>query len=249
MLTVACAVPAVAAVLASPMRVPATPESPAVVSLAFAPAADPSAPPVGWEPLAFRRVPRPTRYALRREGEGWVLRAESEAGASALYRPVSLDPAVYRVLAWRWRVENLVRGSDPRRREGDDYPARVYVAFRFEPARATLWERAQYGAYRLLYGRYPPRVALNYVWTTTLPESTALDNAYTDRAKIVVVRSGPALVGRWVSEARDVYEDYRRLVGGEPPPIEGVALMTDTDDTGERAVADYADIELRRVAP
>jgi hypothetical protein len=92
-------------------------------------------------------------------------------------------------------------------------------------------------------------VAINYVWTTALPEGTVLDNAYTDRAKIVVVRSGPAQVGRWVTESRDVYEDYRRVVGGEPPPIEGIALMTDTDDTGERAVAYYADIALRPASP
>jgi hypothetical protein len=224
-------------------------EPPAAVSLAFAPASEPDAPPAGWEPLTFRKVARTTRYALERQDDRWVLRAESEAAASGLYRPLVLHPAVHRVLTWQWRVEGLVRGSDPRRRDGDDYPARLYVAFRFDPGRATRWERARYGAYRLLYGRYPPGVAINYVWTTALPEGTVLDNAYTDRAKIVVVRSGPAQVGRWVTESRDVYEDYRRVVGGEPPPIEGIALMTDTDDTGERAVAYYADIALRPASP
>jgi hypothetical protein len=91
----------------------------------------------------------------------------------------------------------------------------------------------------MLYGRYPPGLAINYVWESRLPVGTVLDSAYTSRVKIVVVRSGAAEAGRWVGETRDVYEDYRRIVGGEPPRIVGVALMTDTDDTKDRAVAYY----------
>jgi hypothetical protein len=60
----------------------------------------------------------------------------------------------------------------------------------------------------------------------------------------VVARSGAADAGRWVTERHDIYADYRRIVGGEPPRIVGVALMTDTDDTGERAVAYYGAIRL-----
>ena len=62
---------------------------------------------------------------------------------------------------------------------------------------------------------------------------------------MIVVESGTALVGRWVDEERDLYADYRRLFAAEPPPIEGIAVMTDTDDTGERAVAYYGTIALR----
>jgi hypothetical protein len=75
---------------------------------------------------------------------------------------------------------------------------------------------------------------------------TVLDNAYSARAKIVVARSGAALAGTWVTETHDIYAEYRRIVGGagEPPRIEGIALMTDTDDTGERVVAYYDAITL-----
>jgi len=136
--------------------------------------------------------------------------------------------------------------SDPRRKSGDDYAARVYVAFRYDPATAGVWERARFAALRLLYGRYPPGLALNYVWESRLPVGTVLDNAYSARAKIVVAQSGGALAGTWVTETHDIYADYRRIVGGggEPPRIEGIALMTDTDDTGERALAYYDAITL-----
>jgi hypothetical protein len=205
----------------------------------FGAPASPEALPEGWEPLRFKKIARHTRYTVVREGEGWVLQAESDAAASALYRPLDLDPLAYPRLTWRWKVAGTLVKGDARRKEGDDYPARVYVAFRYDPARATAWERAKYGAYRLLYGRYPPRAVLNYIWDNRLPPGTMLDNAYTDRAKMIVVRSGAAETGRWLTETRDVVEDYGRLFGGDPPRIAGVAVMTDTDDTGERAAAWY----------
>jgi hypothetical protein len=180
-----------------------------------------------------------------REGGGHVLRAESDRSASGLYRPLDLDPRVYRMLAWRWRVDNVLVKADARRKDGDDYPARIYVAFRYDPDTAALWERTRYGAIKLLYGRYPPRHVINYIWDNRLPAGTALDNAYTDRAKMIVVESGPARVGQWIAEERDLYADYRRLFGAEPPPIAGIAVMSDTDDTGERAVAYYGAIRLR----
>jgi hypothetical protein len=200
--------------------------------------------PDGWRPLTFRNVPRHTRYTVQGEGERWVLRAEAERSASALYHPVDADPRVYRILSWRWKVEAVVAAADARARSGDDYAARVYVAFRYDPGTATLWERARYGAYRAIHGEYPPKVVLNYVWDNRLPAGTTLDNAYTDRAKMVVLRSGNAAAGRWVAERRDVLEDYRAIVGGDPPQIAGVAIMTDTDDTASRATAWYDAITL-----
>jgi hypothetical protein len=200
---------------------------------------EPEALPAGWEPLTFRKVPRSTRYRLVRDGEGWVLEARSEAAASALYRPLELDLRAHPRLTWRWKIGNVLVNADARTRQGDDYPARVYVAFRYDPARATAWERAKYGTYRLVYGTYPPRAALNYIWDNRLPPGTTLHNAYTERARMIVVRSGAAEVGRWITETRNVLDDYRRLFGGDPPPVAGVAVMTDTDDTGERAVAWY----------
>src|SRR5262245_11219624 len=55
--------------------------------------------PPGWESLAFRKIPRHTRYTVVRDGDDHVLRAESEAAASGLYRPLDLDPRVYRFLS------------------------------------------------------------------------------------------------------------------------------------------------------
>lgn len=195
--------------------------------------------PSGWERLNFRKVARPTHYSVVRDGGGWVLKAESKAAPSALYRRLDLDPLGYPRLTWRWKVENILVKADARRKEGDDYAARIYVAFEYEAARTTPWQKTKYTAYRLVYGTYPPGAVLNYIWDNRLAPGTTLDNAYTDRAKMIVLRSGPAEVGRWVTETRHVRDDYRRVFGGDSPRIAGVAVMTDTDDTGEHAVAWY----------
>jgi hypothetical protein len=63
---------------------------------------------------------------------------------------------------------------------------------------------------------------------------------------MVVLRSGPQGVGTWMEEERNIYEDYRNAFGGEPPMINGVAIMTDTDNTKESAVAYFGDIVFEK---
>ena len=69
-----------------------------------------------------------------------------------------------------------------------------------------------------------------------------MENAFTDFAQMIVVESGPQKVGTWIDEERNLYEDYKKAFGDEPPMINGVAIMSDTDNTKERAVAYYGDI-------
>ena len=75
---------------------------------------------------------------------------------------------------------------------------------------------------------------------------TAVPNPYTEQVHMIVVESGPTKVNAWMTEARNVYEDYKRAFGEEPPMISGIAIMTDTDNTGESAEAYYGDIVLKR---
>ncbi len=59
---------------------------------------------------------------------------------------------------------------------------------------------------------------------------------------MVVVESGPSQIGLWIDESRNIYDDYKRAFGEEPPMINGIAIMSDTDNTKERAIAYYGDI-------
>ena len=92
----------------------------------------------------------------------------------------------------------------------------------------------------------PPLFTVNYIWSSNAPVGLVVPNPYTDRSMMVVVQSGKKNLNTWVHEERNIYEDYRNAFKEEPPMISGVAIMTDTDDTGESATAYYGGIVFRK---
>jgi hypothetical protein len=175
----------------------------------------------GWKPKVFQGE---TSYTLVADGERRVLMAKSNGAASGLFKEVELDPRKFPVLRWSWKIGGTIPNGNERTKEGDDYAARVYVVF----PRTLFWRTK----------------AINYIWANKLPKGEFLPNAFTSNAMMVAVESGDEKAGTWVSEERNLYEDYRRLFGEEPPEIGAVALMTDTDNTGGNAIAYYGDITL-----
>jgi len=202
-------------------------------------------PPSGWESLTYPKIPAHTRYELVREDIGVVVKASSRASASGLTRSVRIDPRRYPVIRWRWKVANILEGADVNRKDGDDYPARIYITFEYDPDRSGVFERLKYETARLIYGRYPPYAAVSYIWESRTPVGTVVPNAYSDRLMMIVTESGAQKLNTWVEETRNLYEDYKAAFGREPPMISGVAVMTDTDDTGESATAWYGDITFQ----
>ena len=202
--------------------------------------------PPEWLPLTFPDIKAHTLYAAVTDPErGQVLKATANASASGLLRKLTLDAHAFPLLRWSWKAGNLINKGDVSRKDGDDYPARIYVSFAYDPARVSLLDRAKYLAARVLYGEYPPHAGLNYIWDGKAAVGTLVVNAFTSRVKMVVVESGPARLQQWLSYERNIVDDYRRAFGEEPPPVSGIAIMTDTDNTGESAIAWYGNIELR----
>ena len=175
------------------------------------------------EPITFGRGVKPTEFALVADEGRTVLRARARASASGLARSLAVDPATRPILAWRWKAANLVERGDLRRKEGDDYALRLYLTW---GSRARL-------------------TALCYVWDRRAAPDTIVPNPYSDRVQMVVADSGTAQLGRWVARERDIAADYRRAFGGEAPPVSGVIVSADTDQTGESTEAWFGDIEFR----
>jgi hypothetical protein len=177
----------------------------------------------GWEEKSFSGQ---TRYRVVADGDNQVLEAAAAGTASGLMYPIDYVLADYPVLSWRWRVNRVLDRGNALTKDGDDYPARVYVVFPH-----WFWPRTR---------------SINYIWANRLPRETVLPNPYTSNAMMVAVEGGPNKVGQWVVERRNVLEDYRRIFGEEPPPVGAIAVMTDTDNTGESAIAWYDDIRIER---
>lgn len=174
-----------------------------------------------WETESFSGA---TQYRLQSlSGRGTVLSASSKASASGLFHKIDIDLNTTPYLHWSWKIDNLIPGADERSKDGDDYPARIYVVF---SGGLFFWKTR----------------AINYVWSSNQPVGSEWPNAYTANARMIAVRTGADELGEWRSEARDVRADYRRLFGAEPGRVAAVALMTDTDNTALSARAWYGDI-------
>ena len=197
--------------------------------------------PDGWKPLTFKKIPTLTTYELVRDGEHVVVKATSDASASGLTKEVMIDPKEFPVVRWRWKVDHLLKNSDATRKDGDDYPARLYITFEYDPGKVSMGKKLKHKAGQILFGDIPIG-AINYIWERRAPVGEIIDNAYTDFVKMVVVESGPHNLGIWINESRNIYEDYKKAFGEEPPMINGVTIMSDTDNTKERAIAYYGDI-------
>ena len=221
--------------------------SPAAIEVGAFSTAAPGGPwPDGWKPLTFPKIPQQTTYQLVRDGDRVAVKATSQASSSGYTKEILIDPKEYPIIQWQWKVSNILKAGDVAKKEGDDYPARIYVTFQYDSQKVGLFGKAKYEAARLIYGRYPPLGAINYIWESRAPVGTAVPNPFTDQVQMIVVESGSSRLDTWITEERDVYEDYKRAFGQEPPMISGVAIMTDTDNTGESAEAYYGDIAFKK---
>jgi hypothetical protein len=197
-----------------------------------------------WEPMTFSGIDRHTSYTLIKDDSRTVIKAHSQNAASGLIRFLRMDPANYPVIQWQWKIDHVLEKGDAKSKQGDDYAARIYVAFAFDPDQASWWERARHKAAAAFSGKEVPGSALNYIWANKAPKNSIVTNPYIPESMMVAVQSGNSRAGRWITEKRNIVEDYRQAFNQTPPEIIGIGIMTDTDDTGEQTSGYYGDILL-----
>jgi hypothetical protein len=200
--------------------------------------------PAEWEPLTFKGIAQHTQYTLAVDEGMTVVKAHSKAAASGLIRRMEFDPHRFPWIQWRWKIDHTLQKGDATRKEGDDYAARIYVAFAFDAEGAGWAERVRHRTASLLAGQALPGSALTYIWANRIDRSTIIASPYTSQSMMIAVQSGNQAAGQWVAERRNLVTDYKAAFGKAPPGIIGIAIMTDTDNTGEETTAYYGDITL-----
>jgi len=197
-----------------------------------------------WDPLYFPKIAKHTTYTAVAEGKRTMLRTQSAASASAIVFKRTFNPYQYPRLRWRWKVDQIFPSADGRTKAGDDYPLRVYVIFQYDPEKAGLSDKLVFGAMKAVYGKYPPDSTLNYVWAGSPAAADTITSPYTDRVRIIARQKGPAKVGQWVEETAHIIDDYRKAFGKNPPETASIAVMNDSDNTGEAAISYVEFIEI-----
>ena len=197
----------------------------------------------GWRPLTFRGTENETRYTLESFEGMEVAKAESNCGASGLVLrldAIRLDQTP--LLSWRWRVDRGLDLLQEQTKAEDDFAARVYIMFELDKSRASTLQRLRHRLAKLIYGKDIPGSALNFVWTSRLPAGTVWDNPFEPSAKMIALAQG-ADTG-WRNEAVDVVARYHEAFGRPIPPLLGLAIMSDSDNSCGRTEARFADFKF-----
>ena len=201
-------------------------------------------PAVGWAHMPLSKLKRDTLYSLVQEDGHAVLRGVADSSASlyvALFKQATGTPVS---IGWRWKTDALVPDADNRDKKREDAPLRVLVAFDGDKTTLSKEEQKRFQRAKSLTGRDGPYATLMYIWSDHVPVNTVIPSAHTSQVKMLAVASGSAGLGRWQSVQRNLAADYRRAFGAAPGRVLGVAVMTDTDNTGAKAVGEYADIRF-----
>ena len=207
--------------------------------------------PAPWHVVTLPKIPRHTRYSVVKLDGEVVVKAEADASYGNAVHQLQVDAASQPVLRWRWRVDKVPAGSDLRRKEGDDLAAKVCVLFDLPLDRLSFADRIRVELGRQIFDPELPAATICYLWDRTTPSGTWLPNVYTDRVRMLVLRSAAAGgLGLWAIERRDLRADFAqafpREAAGGIPPISAIAIATDGDNTGSSALAYFGDISLAR---
>ena len=176
--------------------------------------------PAGWQ---LKEKSGKADFAVVKDGDVAAGRFRSTNTSFSLQKEVKVDLKQFPLLTWKWKVTKLPAGGDFRKSKTDDQAAQVFVAF-------------------------SKTKAIVYIWDTTAPAGLMEDTSPVPfmTVKVVVMRSGPAESGKWITETRNVYDDYKKLYGSEPPAVNGIRLQTNSQHTGTSGEGYFADVMFKR---
>jgi hypothetical protein len=201
------------------------------------------APPAPWSMVPLKGE-KPTAYRVASVAGRMALEARVDDSMSLMARPISVDLAEKPVLCWRWYVDGPVAKADMNRKSGDDYAARVYIAFDMPDNVLSGSTKLKLKIARSMFGRSVPDAAVVYVWDNRHPVGTTRRSAYTDRSQLIVADSGSARAGTWVTKRADVAADFGRAFGNRPGKPIQLAVAADGDNTNSKGRAAFADIHF-----
>jgi hypothetical protein len=119
-------------------------------------------------------------------------------------------------LEWSWKVTVLPKGGDSCHKATDDQAGQVF----------------------LVWPRFPEAVRsqiIGYERDSTQPVGTICKSEKTGTVTYVVLRSGAAELGKWVTERRNVVDDFQKIYGNPPVDPAAVSIAIDSNDTSSTA--------------
>jgi hypothetical protein len=198
-----------------------------------------------WQELTILPHKRKTQYKVAKLDGKFVIQATADRSASGMQALVDIDTVKKPILSFAWRADSFAQDSDVSDRSLDDSPVRIMVAFDGDSELLSARDKLTSDQVRMLTGKPLPFATLMYVWSNAQELETIVINSYSQRVRKIVLSNKNTVKGKWHSFKRNLVVDYERAYGTKPKGrIRAIAIMTDSDNTADKAVAYYRDIEL-----
>ncbi len=160
-----------------------------------------------------------------KEGQQAVVEMVSNKTSSGLFLKKEVDLNKTPFISWSWKTSNVLRSLKEKNKQGDDFPARLYVLTSTGP---LPWQKK----------------TISYVWSNYQKIGSQWPNPYTSKVIMIAVDSGAEKVGTWQDHKRNVQQDLERAFGEKFDQVDVIAIMTDTDNSKQQATGWYKNIRF-----
>lgn len=219
----------------------------------------------GWRYVGFpkQKAPIPPTVIEAGQLDGQpALKVVTAASYGTLVHELKDAPPAR--LQWRWRLDQPLTGGraapDLTTKAGDDAALKVCAMFEHPLERVPFVERTVLRLARSVSGENLPAATVCYVWDSGHPAGRQGANPYTKRVRYISLRGSETPAGQWVSESRDLAQDFITLFGdelpqgaqtprGALPPVGTVLIGADSDNTASRSSGWVADLRWGAAGP
>ena len=167
-------------------------------------------------------------FQVIQDGDRKALLLKSDNESSSISKELKVDAQQYPIIEWQWKVVAIPPKGDARKGATDDEAAQIYVVF----------------------PRFPTAVRsriIGYIWDSTQPVGASFPSDKVGTVRFIVVRSGSADLGKWITERRNVREDFKKLYGEEPDETVGaVTISINSQNTHSRAESAFGEILFKK---
>ena len=176
-----------------------------------------------FDQLKVRKIKKYTSYTLGSNANGNYLKAEASGQASGLGKEILINLNETPYINITWKVEKDLTGINERTKKGHDYAARVFV---IKKTGATALSNR----------------AINYIFSSNENIGDSWPSPFTKKSIDYVLSTTIKNNNEWVTVKSNVKEDFLELHNLEVNELNGVAIMTDTDNSKLTAISYYQNI-------
>ena len=176
-----------------------------------------------FKTLKVKKIKGETSWTLGTNENGNFLKSEAEGKASGLGKEIKIDLLKTPFINITWKVEKNLSGIVENSKKGHDYAARVFVVKK--TGSTVLSNRA-----------------ISYVFSSNNSINENWPSPYTKKSIDYVLSTTKNNDNEWVTVKANVKKHFKQLHNLDIKELNGVAIMTDTDNSKLKAIAYYQNI-------